>query len=252
VLQPDDRDAVAGRFGADDGQVERDHLISHLLSALAGTGPEIDGVVFFGGTALARTHLPDGRLSEDIDLYVTTDRRPIAERLTSSWPAAVRREFPRLRWTPTLTEVRDVEPALLVPEVGAPVRIQLLGRDAVYARWPTEVRDIDVRYRDVAPVRLRVPTRRAFAAMKAAAWRDRRAARDLFDLAALATIGAIDRETVDLLARTTGVALSGGDLASPPSAEAWHEQLAHQCRLELEPETALRQVRAAWGAVARW
>jgi hypothetical protein len=33
-----------------------------------------DDVVFFGGTALTRTHLPDLRLSEDIDLIALGDR----------------------------------------------------------------------------------------------------------------------------------------------------------------------------------
>lgn len=33
-----------------------------------------DDVVFFGGTALCRTHLPDLRLSEDIDLIAVRDR----------------------------------------------------------------------------------------------------------------------------------------------------------------------------------
>lgn len=56
-------------FGAADEQIRRDHLISHILVALAGL--DGDGLVFYGGTALARTHLPTFRLSEDVDLLVT-------------------------------------------------------------------------------------------------------------------------------------------------------------------------------------
>lgn len=47
--------AVAERFGADLEQVRRDHLISHVLAAIAADVPT-DDLVFFGGTALSRTH----------------------------------------------------------------------------------------------------------------------------------------------------------------------------------------------------
>jgi predicted nucleotidyltransferase component of viral defense system len=39
-------------------QVRRDHLISHILAALSVSFHE--QVIFFGGTALARTYLPPG------------------------------------------------------------------------------------------------------------------------------------------------------------------------------------------------
>ena len=57
-------EAVAGRFGAPDTQIIRDHLISHVLAAIA-DWPNRDRVTFFGGTALCRTWLPDLRLSMD-------------------------------------------------------------------------------------------------------------------------------------------------------------------------------------------
>ena len=81
MLSSEDRDLVAERFGADELQIDRDHLISHLLVGLT----ELVGnaVVFFGGTALSRTHLTAGRLSEDIDLYTSGDRRAIATELTT-------------------------------------------------------------------------------------------------------------------------------------------------------------------------
>ena len=56
---------IAEQFGVAYEQVRRDHLISLALAALA---PLRDRLVFFGGTALARSYLPAGRLSEDIDL----------------------------------------------------------------------------------------------------------------------------------------------------------------------------------------
>jgi hypothetical protein len=46
--------AVAHRFGVAIEQVRRDHLISHILAALSASHGE--QVIFFGGTALARTH----------------------------------------------------------------------------------------------------------------------------------------------------------------------------------------------------
>jgi predicted nucleotidyltransferase component of viral defense system len=62
----DERDSVAIQFGVAPEQVERDYLISHLLAAVSrGFGNRLH---FIGGTALARTHLVSGRLSEDIDL----------------------------------------------------------------------------------------------------------------------------------------------------------------------------------------
>lgn len=57
MLDPAEAAAVAEEFGVSDEQVRRDHLLSHLLAVLAQRLPE--AVVFFGGTALARTHLPD-------------------------------------------------------------------------------------------------------------------------------------------------------------------------------------------------
>ncbi len=244
MLSPDDRDVIASRFGADDTQVERDHLISHLLAQL---GPLVDGeIVFFGGTALARTHLTDGRLSEDIDLYAVGKRVDMAALLTDRWPRTVRAEYPGLAWAPALTDVGNTEPATLVTGDGLPVRVQLLGSDATYAAWPTEVRTIDVRYRDVPAVELTVPTLAAFVGMKAAAWRDRHAARDLFDLARLARIGAVTPEAVRLLRDVTGVPLVSAELDGVPRGLHWHRQLAHQTQLDLDAETALRQVREAW------
>ncbi|MDH4280792.1 MAG: hypothetical protein OEW83_22220 [Acidimicrobiia bacterium] len=44
-------EAVAGQFGAPDTQIIRDHLISHILAAIA-DWPDRDHLTFFGGTAL--------------------------------------------------------------------------------------------------------------------------------------------------------------------------------------------------------
>ncbi|NMH96505.1 nucleotidyl transferase AbiEii/AbiGii toxin family protein [Pseudonocardia sp. K10HN5] len=85
-----------------------------------------DSVIFFGGTALARSLVPDGRLSEDVDLLAVGPRGQLAEQLVTRIPRALRREYPDLAWTPALTEVRDTAPAVLRSPDGLAVRVQLL------------------------------------------------------------------------------------------------------------------------------
>lgn len=129
MLDPAEETAVADQFGVARPQVRRDHLISHLLAALSTHAA--DEVVFFGGTSLSRTFIPDGRLSEDIDLIAVHERRGAAELVASCLVRGVRREYPGLRWEPHLTAVRDTEPAVLVSPEGLTVRVQLLARRAI-------------------------------------------------------------------------------------------------------------------------
>ena len=52
---------IAGAFGVAESQVRQDHFVSHLLAAIGTLDPPL---TFFGGTALARTHLAEiGRAS---------------------------------------------------------------------------------------------------------------------------------------------------------------------------------------------
>ncbi len=76
MLIDSDRERVKAEFSADDSQVERDHLISHILAELS-TGMR-QQLKFYGGTALSRSYLPHGRLSEDIDLIAVGPRPAIA------------------------------------------------------------------------------------------------------------------------------------------------------------------------------
>lgn len=118
MLDPAEATRVAAFFGASDSQIRRDHLLSRLLAAAGGyTGGRI---LFFGGTALARAYVPDGRLAEDFDLVALDDRRQAAMALEALFIRGVRREYPRLRWAPTLTSVRDTGPAVLVTPEGWP------------------------------------------------------------------------------------------------------------------------------------
>ena len=127
-------------------QVRRDHLISHVLSAIA---EKIERAVRRG---LARSH-----------------GRPT--------------------WQPALTATTGSQPTVLTVPDGTSVQVQLLGGEGYL--WPTEVVEIEQRYSDAPPARLRVLTADAFAAAKLGAWIDRGAPRDLYDLWAMSERGLI-------------------------------------------------------------
>lgn len=249
MLDPVEAASVAEQFGVSDTQVRRDHLLSHLLAALAGRVP--DRVVFFGGTALARTHLPEGRLSEDLDLWATSPRSEVVSAVQQALADGVRREYGRLTWDPPLSEVRDVDPATLRNADGLRVRVQLLDV-AHYPPWPTERARLVQRYSDAPPASLTVPTLPAFAAAKTVAWHDRHAPRDLYDLWGLAQIGALNTEAAALFAALgpTGQPPAPWMFERAPTQRDWVTELAAQTRLTIEPEDALRVVREAWTSTA--
>jgi hypothetical protein len=255
MLDPDELDAVSAAYGAPEQQVRRDHLISHVLLAVSTLESP---PVFIGGTALSRTHLttPElgGRLSEDIDL-MTADRRAVAGVLDSRLPGMLRREFPRTRWDVPLSGGRAVDPGQLVTGDGLRLRVQLLDLDKGHAdwlRWPVEERQVLTRYSDVGtPCVLRVPTLDAFAGMKTAAFADRRTPRDLYDLAALARIGAVTPTAAELVRSVTGVLpapywFDGGPLTD------WEGQLAHQTARLPSAQDCLSDVRYAFAEALGW
>ncbi|WP_112270609.1 nucleotidyl transferase AbiEii/AbiGii toxin family protein [Lentzea terrae] len=253
MLEHDELVAVADLFGVAEEQVRRDHLISHVLASLPRTAPD---VLFVGGTALARTHLANpaagGRLSEDIDLW-TPDRAAVATALDERLPRQLRREFPGTSWDPPLRSTRSaIEPGLLVTTADLRVRVQLLDHDE-WARWPWETARIETRYSDItSEVELKVPTLPAFAAMKTLAWADRHAARDLYDLARLAELGALTQEAAELVRDATGVSVQKYEFASLPVKLEWQSQLAHQTRDLPTPEWCLELVRDAYGEALGW
>ena len=106
------------------------------------------------------------------------------------------------------------QPATLAAVGTAAIQIQLVGGEG-YA-WPTEVRDIDQRYSDAPPARLRTLTAPAFAAAKLSAWMDRHAPPSdwVFDEA--------------------------------PDESAWRRALSHQTRLRITAQDALQSARVAW------
>jgi predicted nucleotidyltransferase component of viral defense system len=197
-VNPDERDSVAAQFGVAAEQVERDHLISHLLAFLSRHFR--DRIHFIGGTSLARTHLPNGRLSEDTDLIAVGSRKEVARDLDVALPRAVARTHGRLTLEPALSDTADTLPVLLRPADGRAARLQLLSaRDR--AVWPTERRSLFQRYTDAPAAELLVPTLPAFEASKTATWADRHAARDLWDLWALSGLGSIDAVAAALFQR---------------------------------------------------
>jgi hypothetical protein len=147
----DEREEIARRFGVAPEQVERDHLISYLLAFLSANFGE--RIQFIGGTALARTYLPEGRLSEDVDLIALDDRKAVAADLDAALPRALARTHGRLTLDPPLIGLTDVGAAILRSAERISMRIQLLSaRDRVL--WPTERHNLEQRYRD-APSAMR-------------------------------------------------------------------------------------------------
>ena len=200
VLDETERLDVQRRFGVDSEQVARDHVISHALAAIARVAT--DDVIFFGGTALSRTHLADLRLSEDIDLIARGDRREIGYRIESEIARQLQRTFGAVTFTPRIRETRHPAPSVMQVG-GVRVQIQLLSSDG-YPAWPTELVEIEQRYSDAPPAELRVLTGAGFAASKLSAWSDRQTPRDLYDLG--------DERDRDARSRRCGAVRTRGDV----------------------------------------
>jgi predicted nucleotidyltransferase component of viral defense system len=243
--------AYVEQFGVAEEQVHRDHLISILLAALSASG-DAESVLFFGGTALSRTQLTSLRLSEDIDLLALVPRAELAGRLQRVLERAVARTHGQVSWAPTLAGTTGSQAATMIVAEGLRVQVQLLAADH-YPPWPVETATIEQRYTDVAPAQLRTLTLEAFVAAKTAAWIDRRAPRDLYDLYALAGRGASDTAAADLFRRLgpTGGAPGAWAFDTIPTEEVWRAALGHQCRLNVTAAEALDVVARAWRTAGR-
>ncbi|WP_349426905.1 nucleotidyl transferase AbiEii/AbiGii toxin family protein [Microbacterium sp. LWS13-1.2] len=242
VLDDRERELIEATFRVDPEQVVRDHVISHALAAIASAGA--DDVIFFGGTALSRTHLTELRLSEDIDLIALGDRRAIADRIESAVARRLQRSLGAVAFTPPLRDTRHPEPSVM--QVGdTRIQIQLLASDG-YPAWPTEVVDIEQRYSDAAPAKLRVLTAAAFVASKLSSWSDRQASRDLYDLWAMSERGLIDAEAVDLFGRLGSYTSAASvPFTNIPSDAEWNAALSHQGMIRIGPGDAAKAVRVA-------
>lgn len=234
--------AAALKHGVPEAQIWRDWVVSHLLHGLAQI-QDTTGFVFYGGTALCRTWCPDLRLSEDIDLMVHDfpDAVPVMQ---AELKRAKRREFPDLDWSPadmwqrTLTSIATTGQRV--------VKMQFVEPRVREDRIPTVRASVALRYSDLPEsVTLTVPSAEGFAAMKLMAWHQRQEPRDLYDLAALAEVGAITAEAIDLTTEVSstrlGVRALHHDLPTSVT-QRWSEQLAHQMGSVLSAEQCLEHV----------
>lgn len=233
---------VREEFSSTEAQVLRDHAISHVLASLQNIKTEM---VFFGGTALSRTFLPEGRLSEDIDLY-SADRKKLCQELDEI-PDSIEQEFPQAYWDVLPSQTTDPRSSLLVCDGSIQIKVQVV--DSLSRGWPlipTKSVSIYQRYSDVLSTHLVVPTFDGFVAMKASAWLDRHAARDLFDLEGLSRRGKVTDGARDLVHELRGFRLSSA-MMKGRVAGLWREELAHQTRLLVTEEECLAHVLEWWG-----
>jgi hypothetical protein len=248
VIEATEIEEWARRFRVSSGQITRDHFISHVLHAL---GKLHTGTRFFGGTALCRTYLDPTRLSEDIDL-LHPDPPEFLTTLRDELPRAVRREFPDASWSATVPERDGLASSLGSPNVDA-IKIYV-GRDGPNtAAWEFIETRVGLRYNDLPPDQtFECPTPPTFAAMKLAAWSDRHAPRDLFDLAGLAALGTLRDPNVERIyaAKMRLPIVMADFLRVPrPTAAAWETELAAQVGHLPPADACLGQVRDALAAV---
>lgn len=158
----------------------------------------------------------------------------------------LRREFPDMTWS--AAEPTDRMVTALVEAGTRSVKVQLVEPRQREDQIPTISTEVELRYSDLpATVTLRVPSPPGFAAMKLMAWHQRQAPRDLVDLSALAGIGAITADAIDLTKQISGTRISKRVLQQriPPSVLThWDTQLAHQMASAPRPDECLDRVLA--------
>ncbi len=245
MISPGEVQVHAARWRVAPEQIYRDHMISHILAALV----DLEfGCWFYGGTALNRSYIPQGRLSEDIDIMVediTVDieallgRQLLATLGATTWDLVSRRS-----WMHTY-QVKTIDGA---------VKVQLVRFDRDDQRWGWEETEVELRYACLPEsVRMRLPERDGFVAMKLGAYTDRWAPRDLLDLANLARIGAITPAAIARYREVTGrgPVLADFERVQQPTREQWEAELSHQVADPGSPDVAATQVLEVLGAALR-
>lgn len=241
MLDPSESRNVQNLFSANEAQVSRDHAISHVLAALQAINIEF---VFFGGTALSRTFLTSGRLSEDIDLY-SADRRALCREL-DGLPKLIKEEFPRATWNVLPSQTVDPQSSLLVCDDSIQIKVQAVdSQTRGWSKVPKVLTQIHQRFSDVPATKLFTPTFDGFVAMKALVWFDRRSARDLFDLEGLSHKAEVTEGARELVDQIRGFRLSRG-MMNGRVVGLWHEELTHQTKLDKTEDECLRRVLAWW------
>jgi len=249
MIEPEEVRTVAQNWGVAQSQVLRDHLISHLLHAIEG----LPGVVFFGGTALGRTHLAGRRLSEDVDLYLEPTQPADPSEIVSRLQRGTRRDFPGLP-VEQVSRVSDVT-TYDVSHGDLSVKLQIVGARPEHRAYTVVETAVVLHYSDLPPTALLpVPTLSSFGAMKLGAYEDRHVARDLFDLAELVAALGITPESLVILKRTRGVGPvkhQYEDKLRPTEGE-WQAELGHQTKALGDPQEALDVVRSALIELGAW
>ncbi len=242
MIDARERQKIQDLFSVNEAQVNRDHAISHVLAALQQIKTRF---VFFGGTALSRTFLVEGRLSEDIDLY-SSDRQALCLEM-DGLPNLLEEEFPQANWNVLPSRTKDSEYSLLVCDSSIQIRVQIVDSNTRgWQKVPTELSEMRQRYSDAPPAKLFTPTFDGFVAMKVLAWFDRRTPRDLFDLEGLSWKEPVTENARKLIEQLRGFRVSG-EMMNRPVVGAWREELAHQTKLKTTAEESLRRVLEWWG-----
>jgi hypothetical protein len=244
MITESERQWVFRRFGVGEEQLHRDHAISHALGGIAAM-PESANLLFYGGTALNRTHL-QSRVSEDIDLLVLSgSRNDMSQAVEDAIAVSLQSEVGRPEWIIPFSK-RPRESAVVDVD-GIQLRVQLL-TDDFYTGWPFTPTPIKQRYADAPQIRLNVPTPEAFAGWKTSAWMERHAPRDLFDLEELSIGGYLNSDARTLFAKhgPIGAEPQPWIFDKAPSEEDWNKQLAAQTILRITAAEALATVRSAW------
>lgn len=242
MINADESQKIQELFSVNEAQVNRDHAISHALAAFQQIKTSF---IFFGGTALSRTFLAEGRLSEDIDLY-SSDRQALCLEM-DGLPNLLEEEFPQANWNVLPSRTKDSEYSLLVCDSSIQIRVQIVDSNTRgWQKVPTELSEMRQRYSDAPPAKLFTPTFDGFVAMKVLAWFDRRTPRDLFDLEGLSWKEPVTENARKLIEQLRGFRVSG-EMMNRPVVGAWREELAHQTKLKTTAEESLRRVLEWWG-----
>ena len=238
-----DLDRVMRQFGVTEAQARRDFVVSWMLWSISRSTPDL---VFFGGTALSRTLLPDLLLSEDIDLMPLGPRAVVAAAIHHSLTQDLERGLGRVSADINLPDTRH--PGASVYTVGGHlVRVQLVDRHS--HPWPWQPTNLDQRFAGCPPATMNTFTKEGFAAAKTNAWCERNAPRDLYDLWALAVNGHLTPAAAEVFRKLGPTNTPPSPTifpAGPPGEREWKDALGHQCIVAVGPTEAYLAVIDAW------
>ncbi|MEP7224288.1 MAG: nucleotidyl transferase AbiEii/AbiGii toxin family protein [Actinomycetota bacterium] len=235
----------AGALGITVRHVQLDYVLHHLLAGFAG---DDEGLVFRGGTALARVYWPDFRISEDLD-FIAPDRIPDFERRVRR-VVAVAADTTGLDARVEIGGWRDDRLRATVSWTGWDQQGELL-IDVVRGQRPAlppEKLPLDLRYPDLEAAvarRIRVLQLDEILANKWLMLDDREEPRDLFDLWWGLTRGRVPFEAIAAahLVAYRYPPMTANIERAIRLKDRWEQRLAYQLN-DLAPfDAALAEVR---------